>query len=165
MYNTDLTNNPNLRDLTGQKFGKLTVIERCEDHVTSSGKHMVKWLCKCDCGRKKKVLSTSLKNGFSTSCGCYANKVRRTKRDTPNSNAEDLIGKVFGLLTVVKEIKPYRIGGLKYRCVRCQCVCGKYKDVRANQLKSGTIISCGCTSPRIFKKIKDLILSNTEKKE
>lgn len=47
-------------DLTGEKFGKLTVVGR--------GKSM--WLCQCDCGRQCEVRSDSLKNGNTKSCGC-----------------------------------------------------------------------------------------------
>ena len=146
-----------LRDLTGQRFGKLVVIERTEDHITPSGKHLVKWLCKCDCGKKTKVLSSNLKNNITTSCGCVARKIRRTKRDTPNRNAENYIGKVFGLLTVVEEIKPYRSTGLKIRCFKCQCYCGKFKNVRASQLTSGVTVSCGCISSKKLELLKDFL--------
>lgn len=149
---------PSLNDLTGKRFGRLTVIERCKDHITSSGRHMVKWLCRCDCGRKKEVLSVCLKNGNSTSCGCYARKIRRTKRDTPNLNAENVIGKVYGLLTVIQETKPYRDSqGNKQRKFICQCVCGKKKSVRLNELRNGTTVSCGCIKPRIYKRIRSLM--------
>lgn len=54
-----------LIDLTGQKFGRLTVIERAEN----KGKHTI-WKCKCECGNVVDVYSTHLIQGFSTSCGC-----------------------------------------------------------------------------------------------
>ena len=37
-------------DLTGKKFGRLTVIKRDEDRIQPSGQHKARWLCKCDCG-------------------------------------------------------------------------------------------------------------------
>lgn len=43
------------KDLTGQKFGRLTVIEQAEDYIDSKGKHYAKWLCKCECGNIKIV--------------------------------------------------------------------------------------------------------------
>lgn len=52
-------------DLTGQKFGRLTVIERAEN---KGGK--VRWLCRCECGNKKIIQGASLKSGHTTSCGC-----------------------------------------------------------------------------------------------
>ena len=55
-----------LIDLTGQKFGKLTVIERAEN--AKSGR--VRWLCKCDCGGVTISQSNDLKSGRAKSCGC-----------------------------------------------------------------------------------------------
>lgn len=54
-------------DLTGQKFGRLLVLEY--DHT---GKNDVAfWLCKCDCGNEKIISRGNLKNGTTVSCGCY----------------------------------------------------------------------------------------------
>lgn len=57
-------------DLTGQRFGRLTVIKRVEDTVAYNGRHFVTFLCKCDCGNFKKVRSMYLKSGKVQSCGC-----------------------------------------------------------------------------------------------
>lgn len=59
-------------DISGQKFGKLTVIERGEDYVRSDGAREVRWKCKCDCGNPDFVLvrGTLLRNGKTKSCGC-----------------------------------------------------------------------------------------------
>ena len=57
-----------LKDLTGMRFGRLTVIERA-DHNNSSGKPL--WVCRCDCGKIKDVGSRELRKGISVSCGCY----------------------------------------------------------------------------------------------
>lgn len=55
-------------DLTGQRFGRLTVIERSNN---SNDGH-ARWLCRCDCGNIKVVASNDLKkkNGNTKSCGC-----------------------------------------------------------------------------------------------
>ena len=52
-------------DLTGQRFGRLTVIERSK----STNKN-AKWLCVCDCGNQKEVFGGDLKQGRTQSCGC-----------------------------------------------------------------------------------------------
>lgn len=60
-------------DLTGQKFGKLTVIKRVEDYILpGSGIHHIQYLCQCDCENHTKiiVLSSNLKTGHTLSCGC-----------------------------------------------------------------------------------------------
>lgn len=54
-----------LIDLTGQRFGRLTVIERAEN----KGKQ-TRWRCKCDCGNETIIRSTDLTSGASKSCGC-----------------------------------------------------------------------------------------------
>ena len=67
-----------LIDLTGQKFGKLTVLGRAEDYVSpNTGKRTTVWLCKCDCGNPeiKKIMGGRLKNGQSKSCGCLQKEV------------------------------------------------------------------------------------------
>lgn len=56
-------------DLTGQRFGRLTVIERAEDHVSGSQK-FVQWICRCDCGAQCIVLGGALRRGNTQSCGC-----------------------------------------------------------------------------------------------
>lgn len=52
-------------DLTGQQFGRLTVIERDTSSKRSA------WFCRCSCGNIKSVLMTHLRSGATTSCGCY----------------------------------------------------------------------------------------------
>lgn len=56
-----------LKELTGLKFGRLTVLER----EINQGKHVL-WSCECDCGNKKNVISTNLLSGKVRSCGCLA---------------------------------------------------------------------------------------------
>ena len=57
-----------LIDITGKKFGRLTVIRR---EANSKG-GQARWLCKCDCGNDTIVLGTELRRGHTTSCGCFA---------------------------------------------------------------------------------------------
>ena len=52
-------------DLTGQRFGRLTVLERAGSR---SGNSL--WLCKCDCGAEKYILRNNLTSGSTKSCGC-----------------------------------------------------------------------------------------------
>lgn len=53
-------------DLTGQRFGRLTIIERAGG---LSGKS-AKWLCRCDCGNEKVTTRQKLIRGDVQSCGC-----------------------------------------------------------------------------------------------
>ena len=58
-------------DLTGQRFGRLVVINL----LTSKGAKRPKWLCKCDCGNECVVLGHNLVEGFTKSCGCLHKEV------------------------------------------------------------------------------------------
>lgn len=62
-----------LKDLTGQTFGRLTVIERGDSDLSKQAK----WICLCLCGVKRKVQGYFLRNGLTVSCGCY-NEDKRT---------------------------------------------------------------------------------------
>lgn len=59
------------KDLTGQKFGRLTVVSRAENYKSPSGKtYKTIYNCICDCGNKASVKSQNLLSGGSKSCGC-----------------------------------------------------------------------------------------------
>lgn len=68
-----------LVDLTGQKFGRLVVIERAPNDVPATNRG-AKWLCRCDCGNLKSIDGTELRNGRIKSCGCLHNEVARARR-------------------------------------------------------------------------------------
>lgn len=51
-------------DLTGKRFGRLTVI------AYEGYKGCTMWRCRCDCGKETVTRASSLKNGTTTSCGC-----------------------------------------------------------------------------------------------
>ena len=60
-------NSLKFKDLTGQRFGRLTAIKRAyvdKDHESH-------WLCKCDCGNEVIVGIGCLNHGTTKSCGCY----------------------------------------------------------------------------------------------
>lgn len=55
-----------ITDLSGQRFGKLIVIDQSGRHKNRE----VRWLCQCDCGSKKIALGSKLQAGNVKSCGC-----------------------------------------------------------------------------------------------
>lgn len=63
-------------DLSGQKFGRLTVIKQIDDYVESNGKHRACWLCKCDCGNEANIIGINLTRTRepTKSCGCLQPK-------------------------------------------------------------------------------------------
>lgn len=62
-------------NLTGQKFGRLTVV--C---VARRINYKTYWKCECDCGCVTVVQASNLKSGHTKSCGCYNSEVT-TKRN------------------------------------------------------------------------------------
>lgn len=59
-----------VHDLAGQRFGKLTVIERDLKEQTTRGANCSFWRCRCDCGRTCTVRRPDLVSGKRTDCGC-----------------------------------------------------------------------------------------------
>lgn len=57
-------------DLTGKTFSYLTVLGRDDDYVSPSGNVMLRWRCRCVCGKETSVVGNCLKNGNIKSCGC-----------------------------------------------------------------------------------------------
>ncbi len=119
-----------LIDLTGQRFGLLTVLHLSENR-SSSGK--IYWACKCDCGTVVDVLAGNLTSGHTTSCGC-----KRTK---------PYIDKQYGKWTVLEKTnEKVQHGSTVSPLWKCQCgYCGKVKLLRLDSVTSGNIKSCGCT--------------------
>lgn len=63
-----------IEELSGQKFGKLTVLNYHSKDLCGKSK----WLCKCGCGNKKVIVSSSLKDGKTKSCGCLHKNITKT---------------------------------------------------------------------------------------
>ena len=66
-----------LIDLTGNKYGKLTVLKKDENRKTKSGSY---WICQCECGNVKSVKSSSLRRGEIQSCGCLRKEAAQKAR-------------------------------------------------------------------------------------
>lgn len=69
-----------LIDLTGQRFGALTVLNRAEDYVFKSGRKERMWSCKCDCGNIVTVFGSNLKKKNTTSCGCIKKEYMKKEK-------------------------------------------------------------------------------------
>lgn len=119
-------------DLTGKKFGRLTVIES----AGSDKNGHAKWFCKCDCGGEVTVLATNLKRGQTTSCGCY-----HKERAIANNHKINIAGKRFGKLLAIKPTQNSKNGDARWEC---KCDCGNKAVVKYKHLKNGEIKSCGC---------------------
>lgn len=83
--------NPKI-DLTGKRFGKLTVLEYYE---TRRGQAY--WKCKCDCGNCKIVRGNHLRTGKVKSCGCLRGEENR-RRATHNLSRDRLYNVYHGMI-------------------------------------------------------------------
>ena len=130
--------NPHSLDLTGQRFGKLTVLSEACNYTSPKGYTMRMWNCICDCGKTKTVYQNHLRRGITTSCGCDFTRPHL-----------DLTGKTYHNLTVLHEAEPIitRSGRKHYAWV-CQCSCGKTTTVTTKDLTYGHVKSCGCLLKR-----------------
>lgn len=63
--------------LENRIFGRLKVISRAESHITKGGNVIGQWLCICSCGKEKIVLTNSLLQGKTKSCGCLSKESSR----------------------------------------------------------------------------------------
>lgn len=130
------------RDLTGQTFGRLTVLER----AGTTHYKKVTWLCICDCGLKVNVVAGSLLSGYTRSCGCLQRDTFEVNRKPfikgqISHNRKNYTGETFGRLTVVKRVRTNQHNHSVWLCL---CSCGKEVEVTINSLTSGNTSSCGC---------------------
>lgn len=122
---------PAAPDLTGKRFGKLI----CQSSTRNS-RGKLKWTCLCDCGQTVTREPYCLRKGTCTHCGC------QTK--------QDLVGKKFGRLTVVKYLGKH--SKFKWTKWECLCSCGKTTEVWSRNLKRRKE-SCGCNDGHKNKKV------------
>lgn len=137
-------------DLSGQTFGRLTVISKDTSRQTTTGSY---WLCKCECGKYKSVRSQHLRDGSIQSCGCYR------KEKLSQLKTEDLTNQRFGMLTAIcKSQKRTTDNRIKWECL---CDCGNIIEVNAKDLKSLHTISCGCSKKSLGEiEIEQILIDN-----
>ena len=67
-----------VKDLTGQRFGRLTVIYRSG----SNRQGLATWFCQCDCGRTCVIAGAAMRKGNTKSCGCLHDEEAKERRTT-----------------------------------------------------------------------------------
>jgi hypothetical protein len=96
-----------LLEMNGLSFGRLTVRERVEDHVTPAGSRHAKYACTCECGGVIETLGSTLRRGKATSCGCFRRE---------DSSARVHVMQAAGAKARTKDIVEY--GGAHRRVYR-----------------------------------------------
>ena len=116
-----------IRDLTGQRFGRLVVIEPTNMRKDCG----VVWRCRCDCGALALVTSPHLTTGGTRSCGCLRGELRK----------RDLTGMRFGRLAAIEPTDKRVNGSVVWKC---RCDCGNFAYIPVASLVAELTKSCGC---------------------
>ena len=124
--------------MTGQIFGKLTVINKIESPKGNKDRHCY-WLCQCECGNQVAVVGTSLRNGITKSCGC----LRKNK-------IIDLTGQRFGKLIAIRKYEKENKTSDRSCLWFCKCDCGNETIVKGSSLRNGYTKSCGCLKKELY---------------
>lgn len=83
---------------SGDRFGRLVVIERAPDYVTASGKNYPRYLCQCDCGNTKVIDKRNLVKGFTSSCGC----LHKERTSIANTTHHDTDSRLYNVWSAIK---------------------------------------------------------------
>lgn len=126
-------------DLTGQKFGRLTVVEE----AGRDKRRHVLWRCRCECGQEVIASSDHLRSGHTISCGCFRSE-RTAERHTKHG---------------LHKHPLYRV----WRCVIVRCgVCKGADDrMRKNYIERGITV---CEEWKVFQNFHDWAISHGYKK-
>ena len=119
------------KDYTGQKFGKLTAVERITKNWQTS------YRCVCECNLETIVRSGNLASGAVKSCGCLM----------AERKSVDIVGRRFGILTVISITKRDE----KEWHYLCRCDCGIEVNSSRRNLVRGTRTSCGCRTAELIR--------------
>lgn len=132
------------KDLTGQRFGTLTVLYR-----TVNNKTQTSWVCQCDCGTIKPMNAQYFTKAKDPSCGCQ-NRIKASKRmkEYNKQQATIKIGDRYGKLVVIEYegLRKQKSRDKNESWYVCKCDCGNIKSFRGNELVTGGVKSCGCIS-------------------
>jgi len=104
----------NFKDITGQKFGRLTALRR----LGRDKNGYALWECKCDCGNIVSVTGNRLRTGNTKSCGCYNIDKIRERNHTLKRKHGETHTKLFHIWT-----------GMQTRCSNPNAI--NYKDYGA----------------------------------
>lgn len=104
------------KDITGQRFGRLTVLYRLHNI-----KGKTKWFCVCDCGNLKEVTLSDLKKGNTQSCGCLYKDIH-----TKHKKCDTRLYCIFGAV----KSRCYNKNNKRYKDYggRGIAVCDEWKD-------------------------------------
>lgn len=105
-------------DLTGQRFGSLTVVRF--SHKNSFQQAV--WLCECDCGKETSVHSNNLRRGYTRSCGCVRNSKTSERAKKHGMHGSNLYERWKSMKERCEDLNNPNYGGKGIK------VCDEWKD-------------------------------------
>ena len=123
-----------MRDLTGQRFGRLVALNPTDKRLQTS----IVWECACDCGNTAFASVKNLVQGNTRSCGCLQGETAKKNGAIAKRN---ITGQRFGMLVA---IQPTEMRQDKAVVWECKCDCGNTAFVSLRHLHYGHTRSCGC---------------------
>lgn len=90
---------PKAKDLTGMKFGRLTVIKRAAN--SWDGKPM--WECSCECGNNCVIYGSALTSGNTKSCGCYRKELPKKTKYVHGGERRAGHDRLYGVWNMMKQ--------------------------------------------------------------
>lgn len=126
---------PAAKDLTGQIFGRLSVLSK--DIELSKQKGRSYFNCQCECGAIVSIRGCDLSYGSKTACP------ECSKRNYIHDN---LVGKKFGQLTVLEDTGKRNKRAIIYKC---KCDCGNTCETTSLLLRNNHTKSCGCLTESV----------------
>jgi len=131
-------------DLSGERFGRLTVTGVAESTVEPSGKAVRMWRCRCDCGNEITVAGHSLKKGNTKSCGCYKKEKAATSMKK-HGKSKDRLYRIWS--SMKSRCQNKKLSTYRYYGGRGVTVCDEwrtfeafYEWAMANDYKDGLTI-------------------------
>lgn len=121
------------QDLTGQVYGKLTVIKL----IKNENKRDTCWLCKCECGNEIVVQQNNLKSGNTTSCGCKRKYTIRQKQGI------DHTGEMIGYWKILGIDEERSKNGTYWRAL-CTLCNKTIRSIPQTSFSRNASLSCGC---------------------
>ena len=144
----------NTKDLTGKRFGKLTIIKLAEKRLSDN---RITWTCKCDCGNNIDRTSTYLKDNRTAthSCGCALGLKRRIKVKFGTKK-----GKLVVISDAPDKVSP---NGDKHSMLKCKCECGDETIIQNAGFRKNKYLSCGKAKCKRQISDEDMILNKVYK--
>lgn len=110
-------------DLTGQKFGRLTVLAQ----AGRNKRRYILWSCKCDCGNVIVACGSDIKSGHTKSCGCTRHEkiVAYNKSSEKRAQTSEL-NKIYKKTHGMRYTRLYR----EWQSMKNRCTCKSWRDYK-----------------------------------